>query len=59
MQNVIKAYKEHLKSVELDGPADCSAVLDKAMEQTLASVSKENRTYHHLVILTVRNCYVI
>ncbi|XP_065898758.1 copine-8-like [Dysidea avara] len=52
IENVIKAYKDHLKSIELDGPADCSAILDKAIEQALISVSREDKIYHHLVILT-------
>jgi len=56
---VIKAYKSYLKSIELDGPANCSAILDKAIEQALISVSREDKSYHHLVILTVRNMITV
>ena len=53
-QNVIKAYEEQLKSVTLRGPTNYSHIIDRVIEQALLSVSREDKTYHHLVILTVR-----
>ena len=51
---MIKAYEEQLKSVTLRGPTNYSHIIDRVIEQALLSVSREDKTYHHLVIMTVR-----